>query len=118
MISSKRTLTARNNETVTKNHEPEDKNDFGERADPAFERSHLPMVVLYDADRAKIDRVLADLKNEIEQFSQYGENTEISYAQGWALSTEYAHFTLRSLFDKADQFMYENKQRSKMGRRD
>lgn len=76
------------------------------------------MVVLYDADRAKIDRVLADLKNEIEQFSQYGENTEIRYAQGWALSTEYAHCTLRSLFDKADQFMYENKQRSKMGRQD
>lgn len=76
------------------------------------------MVVLYDADQAKIDRVLSDLKNEIEQFSQYGENTEISYAQGWALSTEYAHCTLRSLFDKADQFMYENKQRSKMGRQD
>ena len=76
------------------------------------------MAVLYDADRAKIDSVLADLKNEIEQFNQYGENTEISYAQGWALSTEYAHCTLRSLFAKADQFMYENKQRSKMGRRD
>lgn len=76
------------------------------------------MVVLYHADRQKIDEFLADLKREIEQFNLHGENTEISYAQGWALSTEYAHCTLHSLFDKADQFMYENKQRSKMGRQD
>ena len=74
------------------------------------------MAVLYHADRTKIERVLSGLKQEIDQFNQYGENTEISYAQGWALSTDYAHCTLRSLFDKADQYMYENKQRSKLGR--
>ena len=74
------------------------------------------MVVLYHADRAKIERVLSDLKQEIDQFNQYGKNTKISYAQGWALSTDYTHCTLRSLFDKADQYMYQNKQRSKLGR--
>ena len=74
------------------------------------------MAVLYDADRAKIERVLSDLKQEIDQFNQYGKNTKISYAQGWALSTDYTHCTLRSLFDKADQYMYQNKQRSKLGR--
>ena len=40
----------------------------------------------------------------------------ISYAYGWAISTDYTECTLRTLFDKADKYMYDNKQRSKMGK--
>ncbi|WP_448781509.1 hypothetical protein [Blautia sp.] len=43
---------------------------------------------------------------------------KISYSHGWALSTDYNECTLRTLFDKADKYMYENKQQSKLGRRD
>lgn len=39
----------------------------------------------------------------------------ISYAHGWALSSDY-ECTLRTLFDTADKYMYENKQQSKQGR--
>lgn len=78
------------------------------------------VVILYHADRAAIDRVLGRLKRDVTQFNQdgNGDKTEISYAHGWALSSDYAHCTLRTLFDRADKYMYVNKQRSKEGRQD
>lgn len=76
------------------------------------------VIVLYEADRAKIDWVLAGLKDTVEKFNKdgNGDKTEISYAYGWALSTDYAHCTIRTLFDRADKYMYINKQKSKMSR--
>ena len=78
------------------------------------------IVVLYQAERASVDRVLGKLKRDVDKFNQdvSGDKTEISYAYGWALSSDYVHCTLRTLFDRADKYMYINKQRSKQGRRD
>ena len=78
------------------------------------------IVVLYEADRPKVDKMLADLKAKIDAFNAdgNGDKTEISYAYGWALSTDYAHCTIRTLFDRADKYMYLNKQKSKMSRQD
>ena len=76
------------------------------------------MAVIYDASRESIAAILDDLRRETEQFNSYGTHIKISYSHGWALSTDYNECTLRTLFDKADKYMYENKQQSKLGRQD
>ena len=74
------------------------------------------LVILYHTDETQILGHLDVLKEEIERFNQYGKHTPISYAFGWAVSTAYKECTLRTLFDKADHYMYLNKEKSKMGR--
>lgn len=74
------------------------------------------LVILYHTDETQILGHLDVLKEEIERFNQYGKHTPISYAFGWAVSTAYKECTLRTLFDKADHYMYQNKEKSKMGR--
>lgn len=76
------------------------------------------MAVIYDATRESITEILTELQNEVEQFNSYRTQFRISSSHGWALSTDYNECTLRTLFDKADKYMYENKQQSKQGRQD
>ena len=76
------------------------------------------MAVIYDATRESITEILTELQNEVEQFNGYGTQSRISYSHRLALSTDYNECTLRTLFDKADKYMYENKQQSKQGRQD
>lgn len=76
------------------------------------------MAVIYNATRESITEILTELQNEVEQFNSYGTQFRISSSHGWALSTDYNECTLRTLFDKADKYMYENKQQSKQGRQD
>ena len=76
------------------------------------------MAVIYDATRESITEILTELQNEVEQFNGYGTQFRISYSHRLALSTDYNECTLRTLFDKADKYMYENKQQSKQGRQD
>ena len=71
------------------------------------------VAVLYNIGENTVNDVLTELHDEVIQFNSYGKNIPISYAQGWALSTDYKDCTLRTLFDKADYFMYMNKQRVK-----
>ena len=68
------------------------------------------MAVIYDATRESITEILTELQNEVEQFNGYGTQFRISYSHRLALSTDYNECTLRTLFDKADKYMYENKQ--------
>lgn len=76
------------------------------------------VAVIYDTDRENIAAILDELRRETEKFNSYGTHIKISYSHGWALSTDYNECTLRTLFDKADKYMYENKQQSKLGRQD
>ena len=71
------------------------------------------VVILYHISENTVNDVLTQLHDEVIQFNSYGKNIPISYAQGWAVSTDYTECTLRTLFDKADHFMYMNKQRVK-----
>ena len=52
----------------------------------------------------------------LDWFNKCGKSVKVSYAQGAAYSSDYKDCTLRTLFDKADKFMYDNKLRSKMSR--
>lgn len=76
------------------------------------------MAVIYNTSRENISAILSELQRETEQFNSYGTHIKISYSHGWALSADYNECTLRTLFDKADKYMYENKQQSKQGRQD
>lgn len=68
------------------------------------------MTVIYDTNKQEIEEILEKLCIEIEQHN-HNENTEaISYAHGWALSNEYENCSMQLLFDRADCYMYENKQ--------
>lgn len=71
------------------------------------------VVILYNSTENTVKSLLTQLHNEVMQFNRCGNNIPISYAQGWAVSTDYTDCTLRALFDKADQFMYTNKVRVK-----
>ena len=71
------------------------------------------IVFVHEASRSETEEILRNLQNEVERFNCYGKNIKISYASGWALSSDYENCTLRTLFDKADQYMYEDKQRKK-----
>lgn len=72
--------------------------------------------VINNASQANLKQLVKDIQAEVDRFNSDEENIKISFAYGWAISTDYAHCTLRMLFDRADRYMYENKQRSKMGR--
>lgn len=74
------------------------------------------VAVLYDTSEEDINAFLAKLKDEVDLFNLYGKNVKVSYAYGWALSTNYENCTLRTLFDRADRYMYENKRRDKAAR--
>ena len=71
------------------------------------------IAVLYNADREKVETTLENLQEAVDEFNHYGKNVKISYAQGWTLSTDYTECTLRTLFNQADKYMYDNKQKKK-----
>lgn len=78
------------------------------------------MAILYHASGEKIHEVNTKLAEEVKQFNKlhHGDNSvDIEYAYGWAFSEDYKQCTFRTLFDKADKNMYQNKMQSKgMGR--
>ena len=77
------------------------------------------MAILYQATEEKINEVNEKLAQEVKQFNKihHGEIVDIDYAYGWAFSKDYKQCTFRTLFDKADKNMYENKIRSKAAAR-
>ena len=74
------------------------------------------VAVLYNTSIDGINEYLDKLKKETDLFNLYGKNVKISYASGWALSTNYENCTLQTLFDRADRYMYENKRKDKAAR--
>ena len=75
------------------------------------------MAVIYDASREGVEEILNRLKSDVQEFNRLhhggGEFVEVSYAHGWALSTELPNCSFQVLFDKADRNMYENKMAKK-----
>ena len=68
------------------------------------------MVVIYDTDKAEVDEILKCLCLEKDKLNNTGNELQIDYACGWAISEDYKESTLQILFDSADSYMYENKQ--------
>lgn len=68
------------------------------------------MAVIYDTDKAEVDKILKCLCLEKDKLNNTGNELQIDYACGWAISEDYKESTLQILFDSADSYMYENKQ--------
>ena len=47
---------------------------------------------------------------EKDKLNNTGNELQIDYACGWAISEDCKESTLQILFDRADSYMYENKQ--------
>lgn len=72
------------------------------------------VAVIRDMPKEDVIGLLEKLKEKVEDFNDYGKNIKISYAYGWAFSNDYTECTLRTLFDRADKHMYENKRLVKL----
>ena len=71
------------------------------------------MAVIYHTSQTEIEELLQSLCREKDTLNSNGDQIPIDYACGWALSIDESACTLRMLLDKADSYMYENKQRCK-----
>lgn len=74
------------------------------------------VAVIYDTSKEDIDKIIEQLNKDINDFNEHGKAFKISYAYGCAYSIDYKECTLRTLFDKADKYMYDNKIAKKEGR--
>ena len=54
--------------------------------------------------------ILKCLCLEKDKLNNTGNELLIDYACGWAISEDYKESTIQILFDRADSYMYENKQ--------
>lgn len=71
------------------------------------------MIVLYGITDGAVDRLLAELQDKVDDYNSFGDKVPISYAYGWAVSTDYKNCTFKTLFNEADHCMYVNKQKMK-----
>ncbi len=72
------------------------------------------IAVLRGADRGAVEACLASIRAYADEYSQANPAMPISYAAGWALSTDFDSCTMRDLFRQADKNMYIDKNRAKM----
>ena len=66
--------------------------------------------MISNADRALCQTYLARIHDAVEAYNASGEKPELSYAAGFALSTEFPGLSCQELLKKADERMYRNKQ--------
>lgn len=71
------------------------------------------LLMLYGVDAKVVETVINRLQNEVTNFNRQKKTIPISYAHGWALSTDHPECTYRKLFDEADLCMYANKKKMK-----
>lgn len=71
------------------------------------------MAVIYHTGKTEIEELLKSLCREKDRWNRREDQIPIDYAYGWAHSVDEGMCTLQMLLDKADSYMYENKQRCK-----
>ena len=72
------------------------------------------LAVLRGADAAQAAALLDRLKRNVDEHSQAHPDMPISYAAGYALSSEFESPTMRELFRQADKNMYIDKNNAKI----
>ena len=68
------------------------------------------MAVIYHTSQTEVEEILKCLCLEKDRLNNREDKMLIDYAYGWALSTNNGKYTIQTLLDKADSYMYENKQ--------
>ncbi|MDO5791423.1 MAG: ATP-binding protein [Coriobacteriia bacterium] len=72
------------------------------------------LAVLRNADAEQAAALLDQLKRNADEYSQAHPDMPISYAAGYALSSEFESPTMRELFRQADKNMYIDKNNAKI----
>ena len=71
------------------------------------------MVVIYNTSKTEIEDILKQLSMEKDRLNRSDNQMPIDYVCGWAISDADSECTIQMLLDKADYYMYENKQSRK-----
>ena len=72
------------------------------------------LAVLTDVNHTEVEECLEAIRRQTEKYSRLHPEMPISYAAGYALSSDFKDATMRSLFRHADKNMYIDKNRAKM----
>ena len=72
------------------------------------------IAVLKGLDHEGVRKCLQNIRNQAAEYSRQHPETPISYAAGYALSSDFEGSTMRELFRLADKNMYIDKNRAKM----
>lgn len=72
------------------------------------------IVIFRDLDHAEIEEQLKNLEAHMAAYSAEHTEMPLSYAVGYALSTDWEGSTMRMLFDRADRNMYIHKNHMKL----
>lgn len=67
------------------------------------------MAVIYHTSQTEVEEILKCLCLEKDRLNNREDKMLIDYAYGWALSANDGKYTIQTLLDKADSYMYENK---------
>lgn len=68
------------------------------------------MVIIHNTDKSEVHEILKRIYMEKDRLNSNGNELPIDYACGWAISDDYKDSTIQILFDRADSYMYKNKQ--------
>ena len=68
------------------------------------------MAVIYHTGKTEVEDLLKSLYREKDRLNSNENQIQIDYACGWAFPDEDGAYTMKMLLDKADVYMYENKQ--------
>lgn len=71
------------------------------------------IVVAHDITQAEIDEITRKLEEAKNRFNATDQGYTLSYSCGYAMSDDFIDCTYKTLFDKADFNMYENKRSMK-----
>lgn len=67
------------------------------------------MAVIYHTSQTEVEEILKCLCLEKDRLNNREDKILIDYAYGWVLSANDGKYTIQTLLDKADSYMYENK---------
>lgn len=67
-------------------------------------------VMFTDANKAEVTSVLSSVRARVDAYNAAGAEPQINFAVGYALSADFPKLSLQELFEKADEYMYRDKQ--------
>ena len=67
------------------------------------------IAIITQTTKEEILSIMEDVHSTVKHFNENIHKVEVSYAYGYAFSEDYSECTMKTLFNKADKHMYENK---------
>ena len=67
------------------------------------------IAIITQTTKQEILLIMEEVHSTVKHFNENIHKVEVSYAYGYAFSEDYSECTMKTLFNKADNHMYENK---------